>query len=155
MTDAWGNLFKSRKFWLLLWDVVTGTILVIITQSGATFKADVLFLIGALQPVFLFAVGALAIQDATATSAGVVYAQTLSPIQALLQSRKFWLLIIDQVVSITLYFVGAYALNALDLVKAIIGIYQPMFVLLISGVTVENVASIKALGAGIGRDAPG
>ncbi len=56
------------------------------------------------------------------------------------KSRKFWLLILDTVVSITTYFVGRYVLDAeAEPVLFLIGMLQPVFLFLIGMYTVQNV----------------
>ena len=59
------NIFKSRKFWLMILDLVLSLALFF----GAKYLAPVLFadvkyLIGALQPVFVFLIAAIAYEDA-------------------------------------------------------------------------------------------
>lgn len=63
--------------------------------------------------------------------------------KTLFKSRKFWLLILDAVISITLYFVSHYAGAALEDVKFIILALQPIFLLVIYSITQQNVAGIK------------
>jgi len=59
------NIFKSRKFWLMILDLVLSLALFF----GAKYLAPVLFadvkyLIGALQPVFVFLIVSIAYEDA-------------------------------------------------------------------------------------------
>jgi uncharacterized membrane protein HdeD (DUF308 family) len=54
-----------------------------------------------------------------------------NPFAALLHSRKFWLLILDTVISLSLYFVTKYEPQALDDVKFVILALQPVFVTII------------------------
>ena len=64
------------------------------------------------------------------------------------KSRKFWLAVSDVVVSLTTYFVGKY-LNpesAKDLLF-LIGSLQPVILLVIGSITVQNIEGIKADGA--------
>lgn len=63
--------------------------------------------------------------------------------QRLWKSSKFWLLVFDVVTSITLYFVGKYALNAMEDVKFLVVTIQPVFALVITGIFVED-AALKA-----------
>lgn len=64
---------------------------------------------------------------------------TLNPLQKLLRSRKFWLMVLDVVVSVTLYFVTAYASpEAQEHVKFLIGVLQPVFVVLIGAIAYED-----------------
>ncbi len=56
------------------------------------------------------------------------------------KSRKFWLLILDTVVSITTFFVGRYVLDAeAEPVLFLIAALQPVFLFLIGMYTVQNV----------------
>jgi hypothetical protein len=64
---------------------------------------------------------------------------------ALFQSRRFWVLVIDLVISISLYFLGKYGTpSALDDVKFLIAAIQPVVLLIISAYTVDTVQTIKA-----------
>lgn len=63
--------------------------------------------------------------------------------QRLWKSSKFWLLVFDVAASLALYFVGRYALNALEDVKFLIVTLQPVFALVITGIFVED-AALKA-----------
>ena len=65
----------------------------------------------------------------------------ISPFKSLWQSRKFWLLILDAVVS-TLTLVLAKFLSPADLDFALklIAIYQPVFVFLIVSIAAEDVS---------------
>lgn len=58
----------------------------------------------------------------------------------LLNSAKFWLVIVDVACSTVLYFVGKYAGASLEDVKFIIVTYQPVFALVITGIFVEDAA---------------
>lgn len=50
------------------------------------------------------------------------------------KDSKFWLAILDVVVSVALYFVGKYSSTAFfDDIKFVIGIMQPIFVTIIVG----------------------
>lgn len=61
-----------------------------------------------------------------------------NPFKALVMSRKFWLLILDTVISITLYFVSKYAPVAFDDVKFAILALQPVFVAIILAIAWED-----------------
>lgn len=64
---------------------------------------------------------------------------------ALFQSRRFWVLVIDLVVSITLYFLGKYGTpSALEDVKFLIASIQPVILLIIAAYTVDTVQTIKS-----------
>lgn len=56
---------------------------------------------------------------------------TPNPFSALLHSRKFWLLILDTIITLTLYFVGKYAQVAFEDTKMVIFALQPIFVVAI------------------------
>ena len=60
---------------------------------------------------------------------------------ALLQSRKFWLLILDTIISLAVYFVGKYAGVNGEYLLFIIATLQPVFIALIIGITVEDAAA--------------
>jgi hypothetical protein len=64
--------------------------------------------------------------------------------QRLARSSRFWTLILDVVVSITLFFVGKYAGAALEDTKFLIVTLQPVFVLLIGAYTAEDMAAKSA-----------
>ena len=62
-----------------------------------------------------------------------------NPFAALLHSRKFWLLILDVVVSMTTYFITKYAAPAAaNDILYVIGGLQPVFVTLIGAIAVED-----------------
>ena len=67
-----------------------------------------------------------------------------NPFAGLLHSRKFWLLALDTIVSLTVFFVGKYAQFALEDVKFVIGAMQPVFVMVIVGITAEDVGKTIA-----------
>ncbi len=70
-----------------------------------------------------------------------------NPFSDLLHSRRFWVMILDLVVSLVLYFTGKYAAPSVnDDIKFIIGIIQPVFLLVITAITVQNNAQIKSTG---------
>lgn len=69
-----------------------------------------------------------------------------NPFKALLWSRKFWLGILDVVVSLTLYFTAKYSDPSFaDDVKIVIGILQPLFITLIGSIAYEDAAAKKLL----------
>lgn len=63
----------------------------------------------------------------------------MNPISVLFKSRKFWLTILDVVVSLVLYFAGKYATPGLfdDIKFVILGI-QPIFMTLIAAIAYED-----------------
>ena len=66
-----------------------------------------------------------------------------NPFASLLHSRKFWLLVLDTVVSLALFFVGKYLPGAFEDVKFIITAIQPVFVIIIAAIAYED-ASLNA-----------
>ena len=60
--------------------------------------------------------------------------------QRLLKSSKFWLLVLDTVVSLILFFVGKYAQMAAEDIAILIGTLQPVFVFVIGGIAYEDAA---------------
>ena len=65
----------------------------------------------------------------------------MEPIKALFKSRKFWLLILDGVVSLALLVIGSFAPNFEELAHQLIAILQPIFVAVIVGIFVEDAAA--------------
>ena len=68
-------------------------------------------------------------------------------VSSIWQSRKFWITVVDVVVSLTTYFVGKYLNPAAgqDIMTLVLAL-QPVVLLLIGSYTVQNVAGIKASG---------
>jgi len=65
-------LWKSRKFLLTILDVAISLIVYFVGRYVADFYAkDILFLIGALQPVFVSIIIAISIEDAALKRAGL------------------------------------------------------------------------------------
>lgn len=63
----------------------------------------------------------------------------------LLYSRKFWLLVLDTVVSALTYFVGKYVVEATAQdILYMVGILQPVFVTVIAAVAYEDGKQIQA-----------
>ena len=71
-----------------------------------------------------------------------------NPFSGLLHSRKFWLLILDTVISLTLYFVSKYLPVAAEDVKFAILALQPVFVTIILAVAWEDTTLNKSNGQG-------
>lgn len=70
-----------------------------------------------------------------------------NPFASLLKSRKFWLMILDLVISLALYFVAKYAAAPVaEDVKWVIGLIQPIFIAIISAIAYED-ASLNAANA--------
>jgi hypothetical protein len=68
-----------------------------------------------------------------------------NPFKGLVLSRKFWLLILDTVISLVLYFVGKYAPVAFEDVKFAILALQPVFVAIIIAIAWED-SALKSAG---------
>ena len=71
---------------------------------------------------------------------------TPNPFSSLLHSRKFWLLILDTILSLVLYFVGKYAApTILEDVKVLVVILQPVFITVIAAIAYEDVGTAPYL----------
>jgi len=64
----------------------------------------------------------------------------MSPLASLRKSRKFLILVLDTVISLALFFVGKYAMNAIEDVKFLILALQPVAVAIIYSIAVEDAA---------------
>jgi uncharacterized membrane protein HdeD (DUF308 family) len=71
-----------------------------------------------------------------------------NPFSGLIHSRKFWLLILDTIISLVLYFVSKYIPGAAEDVKFAILALQPVFVTIILAVAWEDTALVKINGQG-------
>jgi drug/metabolite transporter (DMT)-like permease len=70
------GLLQSRKFWLLILDTVISVATFAVGHYVAPqYSEAALFLIGALQPVFVAIIGGIALEDAAEKRAGVVNRQ--------------------------------------------------------------------------------
>lgn len=68
-----------------------------------------------------------------------------SPLAKLLASRKFLLMVLDVVVSLVLYFSTKYVdPSAVEDIKVVIGLIQPVFVTLIYSIAKEDSAQSEA-----------
>ena len=65
----------------------------------------------------------------------------MNPIQALFKSRKFWLLVLDGVISLALLVIAEFAPNFQEMANQLIAILQPIFVAVIVGIFVEDAAA--------------
>lgn len=66
----------------------------------------------------------------------------------ILKSRKFWIMMVDLVVSVTTYFVAKYVNPAMAQdVLFLIGSLQPVVLALIASITVQNVEAMKVQGS--------
>lgn len=62
-------ILKSRKFWIMVVDIVVSIATYFLTKYAAPALAgDILFLIAALQPAVLFVIGGIALEDAAEKS---------------------------------------------------------------------------------------
>lgn len=69
----------------------------------------------------------------------------MNPIKGLLRSRKFWLLIIDTVVSLIVLVTGWFlSPENIDKVVTVVGIIQPVFVAVVVGIFTEDAAAKRA-----------
>ncbi len=65
----------------------------------------------------------------------------MNPAKSLLHSRKFWLLILDVVITLTLYFGGKYlGSSAFEDLKTVIVSLQVVFAAIIGAIAVEDFA---------------
>lgn len=68
-------------------------------------------------------------------------AEMVNAFKNLWKSRKFLLLMLDTIISLTLYFIGKYAGPGVsEDVNMVIGLIQPVFVAIIIGIAVEDAA---------------
>ena len=68
----------------------------------------------------------------------------MNPVSGLLRSRKFLLLLLDTAISLTTYVVGKYSGATSQDVLFFVGALQPIFVMVIHGITAEDVAKLNA-----------
>ena len=68
----------------------------------------------------------------------------MNPFKSLLQSRKFWLLILDTVVSMTIFFGGKYLQTGSEDIVFMVAALQPVFAVAINSITREDVAQLEA-----------
>ena len=69
----------------------------------------------------------------------------MNPFAGLVRSRKFWLMVLDVLVSASTYFIGKYAGADGQDMLFVIGLLQPVFVTVIASVTVEDNAERKLI----------
>jgi len=65
----------------------------------------------------------------------------MEPLKALFGSRKFWLLVLDGVVSLILLVIAEVAPNFQEMANQLIAILQPVVVAVIVGIFVEDAAA--------------
>ena len=74
----------------------------------------------------------------------------MSPFKALWQSRKFWLLVLDVVISTLVLVLTQFVPKVtLDFALKLVAIYQPLFVFVITGIFVEDAAAKSANGGSL------
>jgi hypothetical protein len=65
------SLFASRKFWLMILDVIVSTATYFITKYVAPeIGNDIIWLIGSWQPVVIALITGIAVEDAAAIASG-------------------------------------------------------------------------------------
>ena len=65
------SLFASRKFWLMILDVIVSTATYFITKYVAPeIGNDIILLIGSWQPVVIALITGIAVEDAAAIASG-------------------------------------------------------------------------------------
>lgn len=64
--------------------------------------------------------------------------------QALIHSRKFWIMVIDLVVSLVLHYAGKMSPALLGETQYLIAVLQPVFVAVIGGIAWEDAAAKSA-----------
>ena len=74
--NPFAALAHSRKFWLMMLDLGISLAIFFITKYAAPSMAeDALYIIATIQPVFVFVIGGIALEDAAAKRAGFVPGQ--------------------------------------------------------------------------------
>ena len=68
----------------------------------------------------------------------------MSPFQGLLQSRKFWLVVIDAVGGLLALFAAEFWPDNANFIIGVWGGVQPVFVVAIGGIAAEDAAAKKA-----------
>ena len=68
---AWGSLIKSRKFWLMMFDLILSVTIYFVTKYvGPPIADDALFLIGAVQAPILFLIMGITVEDSAQKLSG-------------------------------------------------------------------------------------
>lgn len=65
----------------------------------------------------------------------------MNPFQALLQSRKFLLLVLDTAISLILWATGLFFPQYAEQVNQLIMILQPVIIAVITGIAIEDAAA--------------
>jgi hypothetical protein len=62
--NPWASLLRSRKFWVMMLDLVVSLVLYFTARyANPAIAEDIKFLIASLQPVFLFVIASIAYED--------------------------------------------------------------------------------------------
>lgn len=131
------SFLRSRKFLLLLLDLIVTAVLVTFGETET-----VTAVVAALQPVFLFAIGAIALEDAAAKRAGIQTPDGDSftgAVLGLLRSRKFWLLLVDAVATVVITLV-----NPTPQLLGIVEQVHALIIAIITAIAVEDAAAKRA-----------
>jgi hypothetical protein len=66
------SIWKSRKFWIMVWDTIVSLVLSIVVPYFVPSAKDmIVLLIGILQAPVLFVIGAIAYEDGVAMNNGL------------------------------------------------------------------------------------
>jgi len=62
--SPWESLMKSRKFWLMMFDLLISVTVFFVTKyAGPAYSDDALFLIGVMQAPILFVIMGITVED--------------------------------------------------------------------------------------------
>ena len=99
------KLFRSRKFCLMLFDLVLSMGLYFLARwINPNAYQDVFYVIGLMQLPVAAVIRAITIEDKWNTEDF----DPLPPLTMLFSSKQFWVMALDVVVSVSAYFVGKY-----------------------------------------------
>lgn len=134
-----GKFFKSRKFLLMLFDLILVVTLVALSRylpNPELFK-DIYFVIAILQVPFIAMIRAITIEDVSQYKDF----DPLPPLVMLFKSKQFWVTMLDIAIILFAYFMTKYSdpQMAKD-AKWFMGLIQPMLLAVIEGWTQENAA---------------
>ena len=65
----------------------------------------------------------------------------MDPLKALFKSRKFWLLVLDGIISLALLVIAEFAPGFKEMANQLIAILQPIVIAVIVGIFVEDAAA--------------
>lgn len=68
----------------------------------------------------------------------------MNPFSALFRSRKFWLAMLDALATTVALIIGTFYPSMVEFTKTLTIIWQPIFIILIGSIAVEDVASIRS-----------